>query len=124
MENLFAWQLMGDFFKACSLILGYQMIAKKMIRAFVVTEVFSFAVLYVSSIQLVQKIGAEGAVMAHAITYFVYFVTLAAYFAVKLKNKLQEKGLNPNSFSDHLQTFEWGMPPHSGCGLGFDRFMM
>ena len=87
MENLFAWQLMGDFFKACSLILGYQMIAKKMIRAFVVTEVFSFAVLYVSSIQLVQKIGAEGAVMAHAVTYFVYFVTLAAYFAVKLKNK-------------------------------------
>jgi nondiscriminating aspartyl-tRNA synthetase len=42
----------------------------------------------------------------------------------RLRDKLQEKGLNPNSFSDHLQTFEWGMPPHSGCGLGFDRFMM
>jgi nondiscriminating aspartyl-tRNA synthetase len=42
----------------------------------------------------------------------------------KLKNKLLEKGLNPKSFSDHLQTFEWGMPPHSGCGLGFDRFIM
>lgn len=44
--------------------------------------------------------------------------------SVKLKNKLLEKELNPNSFSDHLQAFEWGMPPHSGCGLGFDRFMM
>jgi aspartyl-tRNA synthetase len=44
--------------------------------------------------------------------------------SLKLKNKLQEKGLNPSSFSDHLQAFEWGMPPHSGCGLGFDRFMM
>lgn len=44
--------------------------------------------------------------------------------SVKLKNKLLEKGLNPDSFSDHLQAFEWGMPPHSGCGLGFDRFMM
>ena len=44
--------------------------------------------------------------------------------STRLKNKLQEKGLNPNSFSNHLQTFEWGMPPHSGCGLGFDRFMM
>lgn len=44
--------------------------------------------------------------------------------SAKLRNKLQEKGLNPNSFSDHLQSFEWGMPPHSGCGLGFDRFMM
>ncbi len=42
----------------------------------------------------------------------------------RLRNKLVEKGLDPKSFSDHLQTFEWGMPPHSGCGLGFDRFMM
>jgi len=42
----------------------------------------------------------------------------------KLENKLLEKGLNPKSFSDHLKTFEWGMPPHSGCGLGFDRLMM
>ncbi|MFN2433798.1 MAG: aspartate--tRNA(Asn) ligase [Nitrososphaeraceae archaeon] len=42
----------------------------------------------------------------------------------RLQNKLLEKGLNPKSFSDHLQTFEWGMPPHSGCGIGFDRFIM
>jgi aspartyl-tRNA synthetase len=42
----------------------------------------------------------------------------------RLRNKLLEKGLDPNSFSHHLQTFEWGMPPHSGCGIGFDRFMM
>jgi nondiscriminating aspartyl-tRNA synthetase len=42
----------------------------------------------------------------------------------RLRNKLLEQGLDPNSFSDHLQTFEWGMPPHSGCGIGFDRFMM
>ena len=42
----------------------------------------------------------------------------------RLRNKLLEKGLDPRSFSDHLQTFEWGMPPHSGCGIGFDRFMM
>ena len=46
------------------------------------------------------------------------------YDSERLQNKLLETGLNPKSFSDHLQTFGWGMPPHSGCGLGFDRFIM
>jgi aspartyl-tRNA synthetase len=42
----------------------------------------------------------------------------------KLKARLLEQGLNPNDFADHLKVFEWGMPPHSGWGLGFDRLMM
>lgn len=46
------------------------------------------------------------------------------YDSERLQSKLLETGLDPKSFSDHLQTFEWGMPPHSGCGLGFDRFIM
>lgn len=42
----------------------------------------------------------------------------------KIRKRLQEQGLNPQSFSEHLKTFEWGMPPHSGCGLGLDRLLM
>jgi nondiscriminating aspartyl-tRNA synthetase len=42
----------------------------------------------------------------------------------KLRNKMIEQGLNPESFHYHLKTFDWGMPPHSGCGIGFDRLMM
>jgi nondiscriminating aspartyl-tRNA synthetase len=42
----------------------------------------------------------------------------------KLKNRIIEQGLDPSGFVDHLRTFQWGMPPHSGWGLGFDRFMM
>ncbi|HKU49826.1 MAG TPA: aspartate--tRNA(Asn) ligase, partial [Nitrososphaera sp.] len=34
----------------------------------------------------------------------------------KLRSRLQEQGLNPESFEDHLRAFEWGMPPHSGWG--------
>jgi nondiscriminating aspartyl-tRNA synthetase len=42
----------------------------------------------------------------------------------KLHTRVIEKGLNPMDFSEHLEAFNWGMPPHSGCGLGFDRLMM
>jgi aspartyl-tRNA synthetase len=42
----------------------------------------------------------------------------------KLRTRLVEQGLNPANFSEHLKAFEWGMPPHSGWGLGFDRLMM
>ncbi len=40
-----------------------------------------------------------------------------------LKARLGEQGLDPTQFADHLQTFDWGMPPHSGWGMGLDRLM-
>ena len=40
-----------------------------------------------------------------------------------LKSRLKEQGLDPAQFADHLQTFNWGMPPHSGWGMGLDRLM-
>lgn len=44
--------------------------------------------------------------------------------AKKLRDKLISQGHNPESFSYHLRSFDWGMPPHAGCGIGFDRLMM
>ena len=40
-----------------------------------------------------------------------------------LKARLKEQGLDPAQFADHIQTFDWGMPPHSGWGMGLDRLM-
>lgn len=88
MENLFFWQLVGDIFKVCSLILGYQFFAKRLTTAFIVTELISFTVLYFSSVYLINLYGTEGAVMAHAVTYVVYFVVLIVYFRKIFQNKL------------------------------------
>lgn len=40
-----------------------------------------------------------------------------------LKGRLLEQGLNPEQFAGHLKVFDWGMPPHSGWGVGLDRLM-
>ena len=40
-----------------------------------------------------------------------------------LKTRLREQDLDPAQFTDHLSAFDWGMPPHSGWGMGLDRLM-
>lgn len=83
-SNLFLWQLVGDIFKATSIILGYQFFAKKMTKAFIITEVFSLSLLYFSSIYFVELFQIEGIVMAHAFTYGIYLVMLSIYFRKSL----------------------------------------
>lgn len=40
-----------------------------------------------------------------------------------IRARLADQGLDPSGFSRHLESFGWGMPPHSGWGLGLDRLM-
>ncbi len=83
-SELFIWQLLGDFFKAASLILGYEFFAKKLTKAYLITESLSFALLLGTSFILIPTFGIEGIVKAHALTYFIYFLLLAFYFRKKL----------------------------------------
>ncbi len=41
-----------------------------------------------------------------------------------LKERMSSQGLNPDSFKTHLKWFNYGMPPHSGFGLGLARLLM
>jgi nondiscriminating aspartyl-tRNA synthetase len=41
-----------------------------------------------------------------------------------LMRRLREQGLRPESFSYHLQVFDYGMPPHAGWAAGLERVMM
>jgi len=41
-----------------------------------------------------------------------------------LIKRLKEQGLRPESFSYHLQVFDYGMPPHAGWAAGLERVMM
>lgn len=41
-----------------------------------------------------------------------------------LVKRLKEQKLRPQAFEYHLRTFDYGMPPHAGFGLGLERLMM
>jgi PST family polysaccharide transporter len=82
--DLFLWQLIGDAFKVASLILGYQFYAKKLTTAFIVTELFSLAIMFALSHFFVISYGLVGVVIAHAATYFIYLIVLILYFRKSL----------------------------------------
>ncbi|MBZ4034434.1 O-antigen translocase [Flavobacterium sp. 17A] len=78
--DLFFWQFLGDVFKVCALILGYQFFAKKMTSAFIIAELFSLSILYFASLYFVKLFNIEGVVIAYAFDNFVYLLVLAIYF--------------------------------------------
>ncbi|MEM0481452.1 MAG: aspartate--tRNA(Asn) ligase [Nitrososphaerota archaeon] len=43
---------------------------------------------------------------------------------VLLRQRLQEQGLNSESFKHHVAVYDYGMPVHAGWGLGFERLIM
>jgi aspartyl-tRNA synthetase len=41
-----------------------------------------------------------------------------------LVERLEAQGLDPESFRYHLKVFDYGIPPHAGWAVGFDRVIM
>ncbi len=42
----------------------------------------------------------------------------------ELEERMRAKGMNVGDFGHHLAAFDYGMPPHAGCGIGLERLMM
>ncbi|MFD2938719.1 O-antigen translocase [Flavobacterium notoginsengisoli] len=82
--NLFFWQFLGDIFKVCALILGYQFFAKKLTSAFIITELFSITLLYFASLFCIKIFQIEGAVIAYAFQNLIYLIVLCLYFRKSL----------------------------------------
>jgi len=41
-----------------------------------------------------------------------------------LEERMKNKGFKLNAFDYHLRIFDYGVPPHAGCGIGLERLMM
>ena len=76
MSVLFKWQLLGDFIRLAAMVLGYQFLAKKMVRNFIFSEVVSSGMFYFLSYYFIDDYGVEGVVIAHFIRYIITFAVI------------------------------------------------
>jgi len=42
----------------------------------------------------------------------------------ELALRMSNKGMKTDSFEYHLNAFDYGVPPHAGCGIGLERLIM
>jgi PST family polysaccharide transporter len=83
-QDLFLWQLLGDFIRVLAMVIAYQFLAKKMFSHFIILEIFLFTTLYFSSVYLIDVFGLEGAVMAHFVTHLMHFGIVVLIFSSSL----------------------------------------
>lgn len=77
-ENLFAWQVVGDFLKVTSWLLAYVVLGKGLMKYYVITEV-TFCFSYVLIVMLLLPyLGLQATAIGHTINYFIYLVTMFA----------------------------------------------
>ena len=43
---------------------------------------------------------------------------------IELEERMKNKGFKLDAFDYHLRVFDYGVPPHAGCGIGLERLMM
>lgn len=80
MENLFIWQLIGDFFKICSWLLAFIMVAKAMSKAYIATEII-FALLYIAfGFVFIRMNGVVGITQAYLLNFVMYMICMIILF--------------------------------------------
>jgi len=79
-EDLFLWQLLGDFIKALSLVITYQLLAKKMVLEYIIIELFSVVTIYLLSIYYIDIYGVKGATIAHFVSFFLHYCLVLFVF--------------------------------------------
>ncbi|MDH4459937.1 MAG: O-antigen translocase [Flectobacillus sp.] len=80
MEKLFIFQLLGDFFKIAAWILAYLMMAKAMIKTYIITEII-FNITYVAaSYMFIDYFQLQGVTIVFFINYTLYFLLMIFIF--------------------------------------------
>mgnify|MGYP000035008469 FL=1 len=82
---LLKWELFGTFLKLLSFTMSFIMIAKRLTRLFIVSELVSGLVYLMFSLLFVNIYGTVGASIAFAATYLLYLIWATFYFSERFK---------------------------------------
>jgi PST family polysaccharide transporter len=80
MSSLFAYQLIGDFFKIAAWLLAFNMIAKSMTKTFIATEIIGSLTFVVLALFFVNINGVIGITQAYMINYIAYLLIMLLIF--------------------------------------------
>lgn len=89
MANLFPYQLIGDFFKIISWVLAFVMVAKAMIKWYIITEIIIAISLVLLSYFFISIYELKGANIAYMVSYFIYMLMMFFLFKKTLFNNNQ-----------------------------------
>ncbi|MBD3905448.1 O-antigen translocase [Chryseobacterium sp. Ch-15] len=90
MNDLFLWQLVGDFFKITAYLLSYVMLAKAQMKLYIATEIIFSASYILFSYLFITTYGVIGATYAFALNYFIYMIVLFINFRKLLTSRHAE----------------------------------
>ena len=82
---LLKWELLGTLLKLLSFTVSFIMVAKKLTKVFVLSELISGLLFLGLSMFFIDKYGVVGASIAFAGTYFIYLLWSIMYFGSRFK---------------------------------------
>jgi O-antigen/teichoic acid export membrane protein len=101
MEDLFVWQLAGDFFKVAGWLLSYIMLAKAITKLYIITEIM-FTISYIAlGYWLVDLFQLQGITIAFALNNCIYLLSMVFIF----RRLLFGKRKNVNGRSGKYESF-------------------
>lgn len=87
MQELFAWQFIGNVIKVAAWLLGYLVVAKAMVKVVIITEVF-FALSFILLTKfLTDNYGLIGVTQAYALNSLLHLLAMMFVYHTQIKKK-------------------------------------
>ncbi|WP_338525662.1 O-antigen translocase [Pseudomonas batumici] len=87
LDEVIVFQLVGDFFKVLSYVIGFVAVAKAATKIYIASELVQNALFLLLSLMMLKVYpDTKGVMVGYAISYVIYFVVVVVVFAIYLKS--------------------------------------